>query len=77
MSEIPNGAYIEIVEKTKSPDAHPQVIVPNEVRINGIPLLAADEPIRVHEVSTSAHDLVRVTLTLIARRVEFKTEAAV
>jgi hypothetical protein len=64
----PEGAFIEIIERTDNPD--PQVIVPNEVRINGIPLLAsADDPVEVHGISTLANDVVRVTLTLFARRV--------
>jgi hypothetical protein len=70
----PQGAYVEIVEKVKDESAF-GIIVPNEVRINGTPLLVPDdEPITVHEVSTSAHDVVKVTLTLFARRVEFKSE---
>lgn len=67
---LPDAAFIEIVERTDDPD--PKVIVPNEVRINGIPLLVppfADGPIVVHEIAIGARDVVRVTLTLFARRV--------
>lgn len=64
----PDGAFIEIIERTNDPD--PKFIVPNEVRINGIPLLAsADDPVEVHGISTQANNVVRVTLTLFARRV--------
>lgn len=70
---IPDGALIEIIERTNDPD--PKVILPNEVRINGVPLLAPrDEPVIVHEMSTSAEDVVRVTLTLFARRVVIGAE---
>jgi hypothetical protein len=69
----PQAALIEIVERTDSPD--PRVIVPNEVRINGVPLLApADEPIVLHEVRISDGEMVRVTLTLYARRIVVGTE---
>jgi hypothetical protein len=62
------GAIVEIIERTDIPD--PSVIVPNEVRINGASLYAsADDPVVVHEVSSSAQDVVRVTLTLLAKRV--------
>lgn len=68
------GAVIEIMERTNEPD--PRVIVPNEIRINGEPVLApADEPVVVHEVSSSSEDFVRVTLTLYARRVIVGAEA--
>lgn len=67
------GAVIEIIERTDCPD--PQVIVPNEVRINGVALLAsADDPVIVHETSTAPNELVRVTLTLFARRVVIGAE---
>ena len=70
----PQGAYVEIVEKVQKEDPN-GIIVPNEVRINGTPLLVpSDEPITVHEVSTTDREVVRVTLTLFARRVEFKAE---
>lgn len=74
MANIPDGAYIEIVERTPRPSD--KVIVPNQVRINGTPLLTPpDQEIVVHEVTTSLHEPVKVTLTLFARRVEFKSEA--
>jgi hypothetical protein len=65
--KIPAAALIEILEVTDSPD--PLVIVPNDIRINGVSILAPDEPIVVHEIATESRDAVRVTLTLYARRV--------
>jgi len=70
---IPDGAVIEIIERTDNPD--PKYIVPTEVRINGQVLLAsADDPVIVHEVSTRGDELVRVTLTLFAKRVTYGHE---
>ncbi|MHC3427195.1 hypothetical protein [Streptomyces sp. DT18] len=77
MSEKPTGAVIEIIEKGATTGDEPSrsVIVPNEVRLNGQPLLgSADDPVIVHEISTRADDLVRVTLTLFARRVSIRAE---
>jgi hypothetical protein len=73
----PLGAVIEIIERGKTTDdtTGGSVIVPNEVRINGHSLLtSAEEPVIVHEMSTRADDLVRVTLTLFARRVSIRAE---
>jgi hypothetical protein len=76
MPTLPKGAIVEIVEKRKSEDSV-GIIVPNEVRINGEPLLcSSNHPVVVHEVTTRGNDAVYVTLTLIARRVEFKQEVA-
>ncbi|MFJ4418272.1 hypothetical protein [Streptomyces sp. NPDC088925] len=80
MSEKPTGAVIEIIEKgatTSSDSPGKSVIVPNDVRINGQSLLAsADDPVTVtvHEISTRGDDLVRVTLTLFARRLSIRAE---
>ena len=72
---LPDAALIEIIERTNTPGASPGVIVPNEVRINGIPLLtSADDPIVIHEMQIPAQDVVRVTLTLFARRVVISDE---
>jgi len=69
----PEGAIVEIIERTDDPD--PMVLVPNEVRIQGHKLLAsADHPVTVHEVSTIGRDIVYVTLTLLAKRVTFTSE---
>jgi hypothetical protein len=70
----PKGAIIEIIERTNKADPI-GTIVPNEVRINGQSLLcSSDYPVTVHEVSTLAHDVVVVTLTLLAKRVVFAQE---
>ncbi|MYR28733.1 MULTISPECIES: hypothetical protein, partial [unclassified Streptomyces] len=74
----PTGAVIEIIEKgatTSSDEPGTSVIVPTDVRINGQSLLAsADDPVIVHEISTRGDELVRVTLTLFARRVSIRAE---
>ncbi|MFE0225204.1 hypothetical protein ACFU9O_02350 [Streptomyces albidoflavus] len=73
----PSGAVIEIIEKGAATGDEPgrSVIVPNDVRINGQSLLAsADDPVIVHEMSTRGDELVRVTLTLFARRVSIRAE---
>jgi hypothetical protein len=68
----PQGAVVEIIEKGRATDdtVGGSVIAPDEIRLNGQPLLAsADDPVVVHQVSTAGDELVRVTLTLFARRV--------
>ena len=63
-------AYIEIIERTKRESDDLDVIIPNEVRINGTTLLCpADEPVTVHQIDLRDSDVVQVTLTLFARRV--------
>lgn len=67
------AALIEIVERTDSPD--PVVIVPNEVRIEGIPLLCpAGEAVVLERTGIEGEEAVRVTLTLFARRVVIGAE---
>jgi hypothetical protein len=75
----PQAAFIEIIEKGHSTDDTPGVIVPNEVRINGIPLLIpAGQQIEVHSLvlndNERGEDPVCVTLTLFARRVTIAAE---
>lgn len=75
----PQAAFIEIIEKDHSTDGTPGVIVPNEVRINGTPLLIpAGERIKVHSLTLNENehgeDPVCVTLTLFARRVTIAAE---
>jgi hypothetical protein len=74
----PRGAVIEIIETgraTSDATAGDSIIVPNDVRINGQSLLAsADDPVIVHQVSTGGDGFVRVTLTLLARRVSIRAE---
>jgi hypothetical protein len=73
----PAAAVIEIVERGRTTDDTTQgsVVVPDEVRINGTPLLtSADHPVHVHEIDVTDRDLVCVTLTLFARRVVIAAE---
>jgi hypothetical protein len=71
----PTAAIIEIIERGADGTDRQGVIVPNEVRLNGVPLMAsAEDPVIVHEISTRADELVRVTLTLFARRVSIRAE---
>src|SRR5690606_12524920 len=78
MSEA-RGAVIEIVERRKGPigdSSGESMIVPDDVRINAQSLLCpADHPVIVHGITINGGELVRVTLTLFARRVEIKAEA--
>jgi len=77
MSEAPprpTAAEITIVEKRskpRNPDSFgAELIVPNEVRLNGLPLLVpAGQSVTVHEIGIDSSDVVQVTLTLYARRV--------
>lgn len=74
----PRGAVIEIIEKgrsTSDASVGDSVLVPNDIRINGQSLLtSAEDPVIVHEVSIRGDELVRVTLTLFARRVSIRAE---
>jgi len=75
--ETPRGAVIEIVEKRRSTSPSPggDVVIPNEIRINGQPLLCpAESPVKVHEIEIHGHDVVLVTLTVFARRVVIAAE---
>ncbi len=73
-------ALVEIVERKRNYDpdseqAGEHLIRPNEVRLNGVPLLVpAGESITVHDMSLNNEDLVQVTLTLWARRVVVQSE---
>lgn len=75
----PQAVHIEVVEKADIPfDPNKPgsgVMRANEIRINGVPLLAPkDQPITVHEIATDGDEPVQVTLTLFARLVEYKRE---
>ncbi|MEU8334796.1 hypothetical protein [Micromonospora tulbaghiae] len=79
MADRPVGAVIEIVERRAVPSnpdhSYADIIVPNEIRINGQRLLMpADAPVRVHEVEFRERDAVLVTLTVFAKRVVFAAE---
>lgn len=72
----PVGAVIEILESRAAPSVG--VVIPNEIRINGVSLLApSDRPVTVHEMDITDGDVVSVTLTLFARRIIIGTEADV
>jgi len=64
----PEFAVIEILERPGDPDSP---VVPNEIRINGVPLYSsADEPITVSPISISGdNELVTVTVSFVAKRV--------
>lgn len=65
------GAVIEIVERRSKHVDGPMgdIIIPDEIRINGQPLLCpTDHPVKVHEV-TIGPDAVLVTLTVFAKRI--------
>jgi len=65
----PQAAFVEIVERTKFPQHSTGTVVPNEVRINGVPVLLAEDGLVIHEQKIPADSVVQVTLTLFARRV--------
>ncbi len=75
-------AYVEIVERKPQYDSDSEngaehLIRPNEVRINGTPLLIpSGETVKVHDLSLSESGCVQVTLTLWARRVVVESEQA-
>jgi hypothetical protein len=75
--DLPPAAMIEIVERNRITDetAGGSSIIPDQVRINGIPLLVpAGESVKVHEITLGDRDVVCVTLTLFARRVTIAAE---
>jgi hypothetical protein len=73
----PAAAFVEIVERRKPGTLEEGMpIKPNEIRINGIPLLCPrDQTITVHEIDLEGDDVVQVTLTLFARRVVIAEES--
>jgi hypothetical protein len=74
---LPPAAVIEIVERGLRTDdtAGGSIVVPDEVRINGQALLVAQHGIKIHEMELGGPaDVVRVTLTLFARRVVIGAE---
>jgi hypothetical protein len=63
------GAVIEIVERGPGTGNARGVIIPNEVRLNGVPLLMPKDGITVHEMTFPPEEAILVTLTVYARRV--------
>lgn len=72
------GAVIEIIDRRRNPadgdgSAFGTVIFPNEIRINGVPVLTPrDKPVIVHDVT--AEEAVMVTVTMFARRLVLAAE---
>ncbi|GGW98572.1 hypothetical protein [Streptomyces chartreusis] len=70
-SERPRASVIEIIAKGQQPteDGAGSIIVPREVRINGVSVYTADRDnrIKVNDISLG-DDMVTVTLTLVARK---------
>lgn len=77
---FPDAALIEIVEKRKTDTGESGaagILVPNEVRINGIPLLCPQQEfIVLRDLTIGGQEAVQITLTLFARRVEIKSEVS-
>jgi hypothetical protein len=74
--ELPPAAMIEIIEhgKKTAGDAAGSVVVPDEVRINGVPLLVEYGSVKVHEMAFGGGEVAKVTLTLFARRITIAAE---
>ncbi len=75
--ELPDVADIEIIERTTETDRSGAggIVVPNEIRINGKPVMVpAESPIILHEIDLKNLDSVKVTLTLFARVVHIGHE---
>jgi hypothetical protein len=74
----PTGAVIEVVERRNTPpdgSVGDDVIVPDEIRINGQPLLIpTGVPVTVHEMEMQDRGVVLVTLTVVAKRVVIGAE---
>lgn len=69
---------IEIVERTSAANiaAGRGLVFPNEIRINGRPVLApADHPVFMHGFAVNGSEVVQVTLTLFARVVRVSQES--
>lgn len=75
---VTRGADIEIVERARAnSDGTDIVLVPDEIRINGTPVLApAEHPVLVHATEICGLEPVRVTLTLFARVLTVRAEEA-
>lgn len=73
--KTPRAAIIEIYERHSGTEPMPEIgtgsiIVPNEIRINGMPVWCPDDaPPVVERIDVADRGAVRVTLTLWARRV--------
>ena len=66
------AAVVEIVERSKTLDdtkVGGDLIVPDDIRINGQSVLCEGGSLKVHEMDLAGTSIVKVTLTLFARRV--------
>lgn len=74
----PRAVTMEIVERNhKTTDSLAgSVIIPNEVRINGMPIIGpADVPVRVHDMSFGAdREAAVVTITMFVRKLTVAAE---
>lgn len=74
----PRAVTLEIIEREhRVSDDNPAstIIVPNDVRINGMPVYtSADEPIRVHGMDFPNREAAMVTLTLFVRKLTVAAE---
>lgn len=72
-NDTPQGAVIEIIERRDSQSDQPQVLVPNEIRINGEKVMVpSGHPITIHPTEPESgvpDDMVLVTVTVMARRI--------
>ena len=75
-AHVPPAAVIEILDtgRATSGDVAGSIIVPDAIRINGQPLQVENGSVVVHEMVLGRNDIVRVSLTLFARRVIIAAE---
>lgn len=75
--ERPVACEIEIVERLRG-EVHDEMgIVPNDVRINGTSVLVSSiDPVIVHQMDFTDRDVVKVTLTLMARAIHVHAESS-
>jgi hypothetical protein len=78
VTDKPRASVIEIIATGKAPaeDGAGSIIVPREVRINGVSVFTADREnrIKVSDITLGAN-MVEVTLTLVARRLVIAAES--
>lgn len=72
----PTAAVIEVIERGRATDDTPggSLIVTNELRINGHPVLTTDGGVKIHGVDVAPKELARITVTLPARRITVAAE---
>lgn len=69
---FPDGADIEIIERRSGTSEGAKVVLPNEVRINGVAVaLPKDRPIVIDPIDFD-HPATTVTITMFARRVSIR-----